>query len=207
MKEIQAQLYDCKKHAENAEQVTQQAEGRAAEAEKHLKVEKENAATTIAEACRQLRQEVEERTAFENAHTMMLDDFEQRLPAGEGTSNVQCEYSHVQTPSPSSASATVERENVVDNDTSEGQGRVEMPVNGTRARPHQVRYFYHSNSILKFVASRHLVFFSQSHQKDRSREDLHRHLQPGNKAAHSLIQGIHNRSSQALALKRNWISY
>lgn len=74
MKEIQAQLYDCKKRAENAEQVAQQAEGRAPEAEKHLRVEKENAATTIAEACRQLRQEVEERTAFENAHAMILDD-------------------------------------------------------------------------------------------------------------------------------------
>ena len=205
MKEIQAQLYDCKKRAENAEQVAQQAEGRAAEAEKHLRVEKENAATTIAEACRQLRQEVEERTAFENAHAMILDDFERRLPAGEGTSNVQREYSHVQTPSPSSA--TVERENAVDNDTSEGHGGFEMPVNSTRARPPHVRYFSHSDSILKFVASRHLVFRSQSHQKDRSRENLRCHLRPGNKATHSLIQGIHNRTSQALALKRNWISY
>ena len=50
MKEIQAQLNDFKMRAENAEQVARQAEGRAAEAEKHMRVEKEGAAIMIAEA-------------------------------------------------------------------------------------------------------------------------------------------------------------
>jgi hypothetical protein len=141
MKEIQAQLNDFKKRAENAEQVAQQAEGRAAEAEKHMRVERENAATMIAEACRQLRREVDERTAFENTHAMMLDDFERRLPAGQGTiqSNQQ---DYLGTPGPSAAS--VERGNAADDDMSEDPGG--LPLNGTRTRPPpRVGYFSHSD--------------------------------------------------------------
>ena len=119
MKKIQAQLNDFKKHAENAEQVAQQAERRTEEVEKNLRVEKGNAATMIAEACRQLRLEVDERTTF----AMILDDFERHLPAGEGTSNVQQEYSH--TPGPSST--TVERENTFDNDRQRARGVLKCP--------------------------------------------------------------------------------
>jgi len=124
MKEIQAQLNDFKMRAENAEQVAQQAERRAAEAEKHLKVEKGNAATLIAEACRQLRREIDERTVFENTHAMMLDDFERHLPAGQGTNNGTM---HVQQDHPQTL-GTAERENVDDNDLSDDQGGLPPPI-------------------------------------------------------------------------------
>ena len=138
MKEIQAQLNDFKKRAENAEQVAQQAERRAAEAEEHLRVEKENAAAMIVEGFRQLRREVDERTAFENTHAMILDNFERHLPAGQGTNinNMPVQQDYPQTPGPSTT--RVERE---DNEISEDQ----MPINSVRARPPPcVGYFSHS---------------------------------------------------------------
>jgi len=125
MKEIQAQLNDLKKRAER----------RAAEAEEHLRVEKENAATMIVGGFRQLRREVDERTVFNNTHAMMLDDFERHLPAGQG------QRDYPQTPGPSST--RVEREG---NDMSEDQGGSEIPVNSLRPPPPpQVGYFSHSD--------------------------------------------------------------
>lgn len=123
MKEIQAQLNDFKKRAENAEQVTQQAERRAVEAEKHLRVEKENAAAMIAEACHQLCWEDDERTAFENMQAMIIEDFERRLPAG------QVQQKYPRTPGPSST-----RENADDSDMPEDQGGFKTP---------RVRYLSH----------------------------------------------------------------
>jgi hypothetical protein len=209
MKEIQAQLNDFKMRAENAEQVAQRAERRAAEAEKRLGIEKENAAKIIVEACRQMRREVNERTASENTYSMILNDFEQHLPAGQGTVNSNVQNIHVQqTPGPSSTG--VERDKADDNDMPENWGGNKTPVNVTSAwPPPRVGLFLSlRSSILNSVASRHLVFQSQSHQRDRRyRENLRRHLQPGNKAARSQIQGIHNETSQTLGLKRNWISY
>ena len=122
MKEIQAQLNDFKKRVENAEQVAQQAKLRAVEAEKHLRVEKEKAAAMMAEACRQLHQEVDERTAFENTQAMIIEDFERHLPTGQ----VQQEYPR--TPGPSST-----RENADDGDMPEDLGEFGTPMNGTRA--------------------------------------------------------------------------
>jgi len=139
MKQIQAQLNDFKKRAESAEQVAQQAERRAAEAEKYLRVEKESAATMIAEACRQLRREVDEESAFENTHAMTLDDFERHLPTGQSSIHVQQDYSQTAGPS---ASTRGERDNTDDSDMPEDQGDLKMPVNGTRARlPPRVGYF------------------------------------------------------------------
>ena len=132
MKEIQAQLNDFKKSAESAEQVAQQVERQAAEVEEHLRVEKENAVAMIVEGFRQLRREVDERTAFENTHAMMLDDFERHLPAGQGNiHNMHVQQDYPRTGGPSTT--RLERENAADNDMSEDQGG--LPVNGTRARP------------------------------------------------------------------------
>lgn len=130
MKEIQAQLDDCKKRAESAEVVAKGAVRRAQQAEEHLRVERANAAKAIADA---LRGENDVRGS--DMQQMVLDD---RVGQGNDELIIYNTSTHMgsHSKSPPIWQARFEGVNMDDSD-SDNQAYSESPATRTtKSEPH-----------------------------------------------------------------------